>query len=181
MDRPEVRTLSVDDVGLIAEIDRSEQIDVEYTVVHGRLAERPVSFAEVPEWDPIGTGSFSVAARIAFCEPLVRAGGTLLGAYQSGEFMGLALVDGDFEPARAWLAFLHVSRPYRRRGAASRLWSASVDIALDAGARSMYVSATPTGSAVGFYLSRGCHLADPVNPELYAMEPDDIHLVCDLG
>jgi hypothetical protein len=45
----------------------------------------------------------------------------------------------------------------------------------------MYVSATPTGSAVGFYLSRGCHLADPPHPALLASEPDDIHLVCPLA
>jgi len=139
-----------------------------------------VSYAEVPPWDPVGTGPFSVAAHIAFCEPLVARGADLLGAFHGDEFMGLAVVDGRFEPDRAWLAFLHVSRPHRRRGAASALWSAAVDIALGAGARSMYVSATPTGSAVGFYLSRGCTLADPVHPDLYAMEPDDIHLVCEL-
>jgi hypothetical protein len=44
----------------------------------------------------------------------------------------------------------------------------------------MYVSATPTGSAVGFYLGRGCRLADPVHPDLFAQEPEDIHLVCPL-
>jgi len=44
----------------------------------------------------------------------------------------------------------------------------------------MYVSATPTGSAVGFYLSRGCELADPPHAELFALEPEDIHLVCEL-
>lgn len=35
-------------------------------------------------------------------------------------------------------------------------------------------------SAVGFYLGRGCRLADPVHPALFAMEPDDIHLACPL-
>ena len=49
-----------------------------------------------------------------------------------------------------------------------------------AGARSLYVSATPTGSAVGFSLGRGCRLADPVHPELFTDEPEDIHLVCPL-
>jgi hypothetical protein len=42
------------------------------------------------------------------------------------------------------------------------------------------VSATSTGSAVGFYLSRGCRLADPVHPKLFELEPVDIHLVLDL-
>ncbi len=50
----------------------------------------------------------------------------------------------------------------------------------DAGAEAMYVSAVPTGSAVGFYLSKGCALADPVHPELFAAEPADVHLVYSL-
>ena len=50
----------------------------------------------------------------------------------------------------------------------------------DAGAATVSVSALPSGSAVGFSLPRGCRLADPPHPELFAPEPDDIHLVCDL-
>ncbi len=175
-----IRRLDSTDVSLIAQIDRSEHIEVEYTVVNGRLAERTVSYPNVPNWDPVGTGPFSVAAHIASCEPLVAAGADLLGAFRDGDLAGLAIIDPDFEPSLAWLAFLHVSRPHRRTGAASALWSAAAAIATAAGARQMYVSATPTGSAVGFYLSRGCNLADPVHPDLYELEPDDIHLVCDL-
>jgi predicted N-acetyltransferase YhbS len=73
-----------------------------------------------------------------------------------------------------------VSRQARRRGVAAALWGAAVHEAAQAGAESICVSATPTGSAVGFYLSRGCRLADPVHPALYATEPDDIHLTCSL-
>ena len=76
-----------------------------------------------------------------------------------------------------WLAFLHVSRPYRRRGAAQALWNVAADIAVADGAESIYVSATPTESAVGFYLRQGCRLAHPVHPDLFAAEPEDIHLV----
>jgi len=176
----EIRELGVDEVALIAEIDRSEHVEVEYTVVDGVLAERPVSMTEIPSWDPLGTGPYSVAAQIAFCETLVSGGATFLGAFDGTQTCGLAIVDASFEPPMAWLAFLYVSRPYRARGVASALWDAAVDAAVAAGARSMYVSAVPTGSAVGFYLSRGCRLANPVDPGLYADEPDDIHLVCGL-
>ena len=48
-------------------------------------------------------------------------------------------------------------------------------------ARSIYVSATPTGSPVGFYLRQGCLLANPAHPVLIAKEPDDIHLLCPRG
>jgi len=176
-----VRRLKPSDVDLVASIDRSEHVEVQYRIEDGRLVEAPVSMADIPTWDPDGSGEHSVASHIAFCASVVADGAALLGAFDDdGELMGLATVHPMFEPGLAWLATLHVSRAHRRRGAASALWDAGVALALEAGARSLYVSATPTGSAVGFYLGRGCRLADPVHPELFAHEPDDIHLVCAL-
>ena len=97
--------------------------------------------------------------------------------FDEEQTVGLAIVHPSFEPLLAWLAFLHVSRPYRRRGAAQALWDASVDISVAGGAESIYVSAAPTESAVGFYLRQGCRLTETVHPELFAAEPEDIHLV----
>jgi GNAT superfamily N-acetyltransferase len=178
--RSKIRKLGVAHLGLIAEIDRSERVEVEYAVVDGELTTRPVSMIDVPAWDPVGTGPHSVAAQIAFCEPLVMGGAVFLGAVDGNETLGLAIVDTTFGEWLAWLAFLYVSRPHRGRRVASALWDAAVGAAVAADATAMYVSAVPTGSAVGFYLSRGCRLADPVHPALYAKEPDDIHLVCPL-
>jgi predicted N-acetyltransferase YhbS len=175
-----VRRLEPSDVALVAAIDRSERVEVQYRIQGGRLVEAPVSI-DVPTWDPDGSGEHSVASHIAFCASVIADGAALLGAFDDdGELMGLATVHPTFEPGLAWLATLHVSRTHRRRGAASALWDAGVALAREAGARSLYVSATPTGSAVGFYLSRGCRLADPVHPELFAHEPEDIHLVSPL-
>ena len=172
-----VRTLGADDVSLIASIDRSEHVDVEYAVVGGRLVERPVTVAEVPRWDTNGSGPHSVGAQIAFCTSVLADGAVLLGAFDAASAVGLAVVHPSFEPRLAWLAFLHVSRTHRRRGAAQALWNAAVDLAVAAEADSMYVSATPTGSAVGFYLRQGCQLANPPHPTLLAREPDDIHFL----
>jgi hypothetical protein len=33
---------------------------------------------------------------------------------------------------------------------------------------------------VRFYLGQGARLADPPDPELFALEPEDVHLVLDL-
>jgi ribosomal protein S18 acetylase RimI-like enzyme len=178
-----IRRLQPSDVALVASIDRSEHVDVQYRVEHGELVEAPVpeAMADIPPWDPDGSGEHSVASYIASYASLVADGALLFGAFDAdGEVMGLAAVDPAFEPGVAWLAALHVSRRHRRRGAATALWDACAASARDAGARSLYVSATPTGSAVGFYLSRGCRLADPVHPTLFAAEPDDIHLICPL-
>lgn len=174
-----VRRLEPGDVSLFAAIDRSETIDMQYRVEDGRLLEVPVTVADIPPWDPDGDGPHSVASHIAFCTSVLADGAVLLGGFDDdGELMGLATVHPTFEPGLAWLATLHVSGPHRRRGAASALWDAALGLARAAGARSIYVSATPTGSAVGFYLRQGCQPADPVHPELFADEPEDIHLVC---
>jgi predicted N-acetyltransferase YhbS len=172
-----VRRLLADDVSLIATIDRSEHVDVQYGVIDGRLTEQPAAMTEIPTWDPTGSGPHSVAAQVDFCTSLIADGAVLVGAFDEKKPVGLAVVDRSFEARLAWLAFLHVSRPHRRRGAARALWGAAVDLALAAGAEAIYVSAVPTGSAVGFYLEQACRLADPVHPELFAKEPEDIHLV----
>ena len=175
-----IRKLGIDDLGLMARIDRSEQIEIVYTVAEGHLAERPASMTAIPPWDLSGTGPHSVAAQIAFCEPLISGGAAFLGAFDSETLCGLAVVDVSFEPRRAWLALLHVTRLCRRQGMASALWTTAIGAAAEAGADSLYVSSASTESAVGFYLSRGCELANPVHPRLYAIEPDDIHFVCNL-
>jgi len=175
LSRLEVTRLDVTDLRLIGAIDRSETIGGQYVMTDGVLVSRPVT-ADIPSWETSGDGPHSVAARIAFCEPLIAGGAAFAGVLDGPEPAGLMVVDGSFEPPMAWLAFLHVNRPYRRQGVASALWDAAIEVAVAAGADEMYVSATPTDSAVGFYLSRGCGVADPVHPDLHALEPDDVHL-----
>ena len=175
-----IRHLDASDVSLIARIDRSEHVDVQYAVRDGQLVEAPVLMEDIPTWPDDG-GEHSITKMLEFCTPIVEAGATLLGGFDNDEEVaGLAIVDPTFEPPMAWLALLHVSRPHRRAGAATALWAEAARLASDAGAASMYVSATPTGSAVGFYLRQGCRLADPVHPVLFEHEPEDIHLVCEL-
>jgi len=163
---------------LLGAIDRTERVDVEYVVVDGALEARPVTGAkaEVAPWD-----AGRAAEMIRFAESVVDDhGGIVLGARVDGEVAGVVVIAPAFEPGLAWFALLHVTSSHRRKGVASALWTASVDIARGSRAERFYVSATPTGSAVGFYLSRGCRLADPVHPALFAKEPEDIHLVLDL-
>ena len=152
---------------------------VVYAVVDGVLRERegPVDPEHVPPWTAEGD-EHSVASHVASCAPVLARGGVLLAADDGA---GVAVVEPAFEPGLAWLAWFHVSNPHRRRGVATALWQAAAARARAAGSTRMYVSATPTGSAVGFYLRQGCTLASPPHAELFAHEPEDIHLVCELG
>ncbi len=172
----ELRVLEPVDLELLAQIDRSEVVETGYRVEDGRLVAFAVHW-DVPAWDPVGDGEHSVRAMVEHWAPQAVAGGVLRGAFDGDTVAAIAMVVPAFEPGLALLALLYVSRPYRRRGLAATLWECAETDAREAGARELYVSSVPSGSAVGFYLSRGCRLASHPHPELYAAEPEDIHLV----
>jgi hypothetical protein len=44
------------------------------------------------------------------------------------------------------------------------------------GARRLYISATPSENTVGFYTHLGCVITREVDPALFELEPEDIHL-----
>ncbi len=172
----EVRALPPDGLSVIAEIDRSEHIDTIFEVQAGELSSRSVDL-DVPRWNLDDTGPHSVGGFIGELTPVLDRGGVLLAAYEQDSVAGVAIVEEQFEGDIAWLVFLHVSSGHRRRGVASAMWDEAVNRARSAGARSMYVSATPSGSAVGFYLARGCKVLTAPHPELLAKEPEDIHFL----
>ena len=174
----EVRSLCPSDIELLHQIDRTEQLELEYRVENAKLVSSDSTF-QIPPWDAKGSGDHSVSGLIAFCEPILDEGAQLLGAFRDGEIVGMALVESTLRPRVGWLALLHVSNGHRRKGAGQALWRASVSIIEDSGGESIYISATPTGSAVQFYLAQGCRLAvpDEIVHELFDAEPDDIHLM----
>ena len=105
----------------------------------------------------------------------------LLGAFEHASLLGFAIfrpnLTDSLTDSMAQLAVLHISRDFRRKGIARALTEQVVQLARKSGAKSLYVSATPSESAVGFYRSQGFELVDDPHPELYALEPDDIHMI----
>jgi len=65
-------------------------------------------------------------------------------------------------------------------GIARHLTQEMIAYARQDGADRVYVSATPSGSAVGFYRSQGFRLCPDPLPELFKLEPEDIHMVLEL-
>jgi GNAT superfamily N-acetyltransferase len=172
----QIRQLPASGIGRLAEIDRSERVPVAYTYRDGELHSEAVDW-HVPPWHIEGDGPHSLAIMIRFCAQLLAEGGTMLGAPDGDRLAGVAIVRYRLTESMAQLAFLHVSRPYRRQGVAARLTEEAVRLARQDGARELYVSATPSESAVGFYLSQGFRPTDTPHPELFAREPEDIHMV----
>ncbi|MGH2820687.1 MAG: GNAT family N-acetyltransferase [Actinomycetota bacterium] len=99
-----------------------------------------------------------------------------MGAFDEDVIAGAALLGEELAPGIVQVALLYVSRPYRRRGVAGALMNEMERLARDRGARSLYVSAVPSESAVRFYLSRGFRPTEPL-PEPFAKEPEDIHML----
>ena len=174
-----IRRLEYVELGRVAEIDRTERIDLIYIQRGAELEGRPGDWS-APAWDQDGHGEFSVSTHTRDLEHYVDAGGVALGAFDGDRMVGIGAVVPHVRPAIAQLAWLHVTAGRRDAGIGRRLCEALEAIARDAGDDRIVVSATPSEHTVTFYRHRGYQvMAEPLE-ELLAREPDDIHLAKDL-
>ena len=173
-----VEQLGRDDLSRFSEIDRSEDVRIHYRVVGKQLVADEV-IDTVPNFFAEGD-HHSIPELVREWQPVVDAGGVLLGAFDNGRLAALALLGNEVAPGVCQLALLFVSGPYRRKGVAGTLMDEVERLVVSRNATAIYVSSVPSDSAVGFYLSRGFELTEPL-PELWAKEPDDIHMVLALG
>jgi GNAT superfamily N-acetyltransferase len=172
-----IRQLDADALESIGDIDRSEHITRAYAWRNGRLELEEVDW-QVPDWFPDGRPQHSVQANIAEWRPyLERHGGVMFGALYGRRLVGLAIYRPRLEPDMGQLAVLHVSCDYRRRGLGAALTEHVARLALADGARRLYVSATPSAPTVDFYRGQGFVPVDEPHPDLYALEPEDIHMI----
>lgn len=175
----ELKWLSATDMDHIGEIDRSEHIDLMYAVIGGEIIAREADI-DSPRWLEEGTGEHSIGEMIGFCRAHLDAGAEAIGVFDSDALVGIGIIRYEVRPQVAQFALLHVSREQRRNGIASLIATEIEEAAIRAGAHKLYVSATPTRSAVSFYRSRGFQLSDDPIPELMDLEPEDIHMVKEL-
>jgi GNAT superfamily N-acetyltransferase len=173
------RWLNLSDLDKIAQIDRSEHITLAYDLEGSQLTTKAVEW-HVPTWLSGGDGDHSVNHIIDFCSEHLGRGGIMKGAESGDLLIGVGILQPDIRPTMDQLAFLHVSREYRRQGIASEIARDLCRLARERGVKSVYVSATPSESAVSFCRNHGFEpITDPI-PELYALEPEDIHMILDL-
>lgn len=171
----DLRPLQRDEIPNIWQIDRSEVIENIYVLENGKLALKPDYF-DAQGWPP-GEAE-ATTPRLLDC---FDHGGWCCGAFDGDKLVGAAILESRFiGPNRdqLQLKLLHVSRTYRRHGLGKQLFESALAQAKMHGAKHMYVSATPSENTIHFYQRRGCVLALAPDPELFALEPEDIHLVC---
>ena len=174
-----IRLMEPAELARLGEIDRSERVTQLYSYRDGSLERRAVDIT-APPWSATGDHEHSVRGRIAEWQPLLERGGTLVGAFDGGSLAGFAIYRPRLAEAMAQLAVLHVSAPYRRRGVGALLTAETARLARADGARRLYVSATPSAGTVDFYLRQGFQPTDAPHAELFALEPEDIHMIREL-
>ena len=171
----DVRDLARDELSRVAEIDRTERIDVLFEQHGTELVARNGTW-NASAWDPDGAGEHSVGAQRQALERYVDADGIARGVFSDGRLVGIGVVVPHICPGSAQLAYLHVSKNFRSAGIGSRLLVDLELIARRAGDTEIVVAATPSENTVRFYLGRGFRpMAQPLS-ELFELEPDDIHL-----
>lgn len=173
-----LRQLTRQEVGQVWSIDRSEVIDRMVALKRAKLVIRPERH-DVRGWPP---------EEIEHSGPMLLdcfdRGGWCFGEFDAGRLVAAAVLESRFIGPRLdqlQLRFLHVGRAHRGRGIGGRLFELARDAARAMGAWQLYISATPSENTINFYLRRGCRLTPEPDPELLALEPDDIHLECDVG
>ncbi len=171
--------MAASELDRIGEVDRTEHVTREYSYRRGLLECRVVD-VRAPRWSPDGDHARSVRGQIGAWRPILERGGVLVGAFDADALVGFAIYRPDLAEGTANLAALYVSLEWRHAGVGSRLTEEVARLARADGARRLYVSATPSVPTVDFYSSRGFRPTDEPDAALFALEPDDIHMIRDL-
>lgn len=172
-----IRGLTRSEVPYIWQIDRREVIENIYYLDNGKLVLKPEHY-DMRGWP---TGEPEHYAPILL--DCFDRGGHFWGAFSGELFIGTVVLENRFigsERDTLQMKFLHVSSNYRKQGLGKRLFFLAAERALELEAKKLYMSATPSENTINFYLNLGCMLATEIDKELFALEPEDIHLELDL-
>jgi predicted N-acetyltransferase YhbS len=169
------RVLERPEIQLIWTIDRSEEIHNIYVLEEGALVLKPAYFL-ARGWPPGEAEKYTPVLLDCF-----ERGGWFYGFFDGSQLVAIAVVETAMIGKNRdllQLKELHVSQGYRGRGLGKKLFDLSKEIARQRGARGLYISATPSEHTIQFYLRQGCALSAQPDPDLFAFEPEDIHLEC---
>lgn len=167
--------LTREQIELIWTIDRREIVERVYRLEDGELRLGPGYF-DVQGWP---------ADTLQNMPPLLNEiydrGGEFFAAFDDDQLVGVSVLDTLWRGAGGdllQLEFLHVSRDYRGRGLGAQLFEQARSAARERGARGLYISATPSENTINFYQRQGSVVMATPDAELFAFEPEDIHLEC---
>ncbi len=169
------RELTRSEVTRLWDIDRREVIDNIYYLENGELVLKPEHYdmqgwpaGEADLYDPLLLDCFD-------------RGGWFYGLFGGDRLIAAVVLESKFIGPRKdllQLKALYVGSDYRGQGLGQQLFQLAKSKAASLGAKGLYVSATPSEHTINFYLRLGCTVTSSPDPELFALEPGDIHLEC---
>jgi predicted N-acetyltransferase YhbS len=168
-----IRPLTRSEIPYIWQIDRSEVIDNNYYLSDGKLV------LESEHYDMHGWPAGEPENYTPILLNCFGRGGIFLGAFSGELLIGAVVLDNRYigsEKDTLQMKFLHVSNNFRKQGLGKKLFFLAAEKAVELGGKKLYISATPSENTVNFYLRIGCVLATEIDEELFALEPEDIHL-----
>jgi predicted N-acetyltransferase YhbS len=173
----EGRLLRREEIKKVWQIDRAELIEGIYILVDGKLSLQP-EYYDAKGWPPGEAEKYT-----PILEACYDRGGWFYGLFEGQNPIGVVVLGNQFlgkNKDQLQLEFLHISRAYRDQGVGRQLFDLAAEEARRRGAKSLYISATPSEHTINFYLGLGCEVTPEPNPKLFELEPEDIHLVYDL-
>jgi predicted N-acetyltransferase YhbS len=167
------RELTREEISRIWDIDRREVIENIYYFEDGGLVLKPEHY-DMQGW-PSGEAELYTPILLDCFD----RGGWLYGLCDDDRLIAAAVLESRFIGPRKdllQLKQLHVSSAYRDQGLGRQLFELAKAQARARGAKGLYISATPSEHTINFYLRLGCTPTACPDPELFALEPEDIHL-----
>ncbi|MFX0010302.1 MAG: GNAT family N-acetyltransferase [Candidatus Hermodarchaeota archaeon] len=172
-----IRLLERDEIEKVRKIDRSELIEQLYYYDHGKLNLKDV-YIDDPGWTPS-----EIESHVRHLYKLYDSGGYLYGAFDGEKLTGIATLGKNFIGSaknQLIVTFFHVDAQFRKQGIGTALINTIITRAKALGAKKLYISATPSKNTINFYFNRGASLTKELNPKLFELEPEDIHLDIDI-
>ena len=150
-------------------MDVSEHGECIYLWQDGELVTKPVIWDRPPRTPETWQENWASVLPL----PGVKA----WGAFEGDVMVGIIVYRPYLAEDMAQLDALFVDKDHRQQGIAAHLTQLLEQQAIADGHKRLYVSATESQSAVGFYTSQGFIPTLDVHPDLYALEPNDIHMI----
>jgi predicted N-acetyltransferase YhbS len=168
-----IREINRQQIEEVRNLNRREIVEQVYYYKKDLLVLKD-EYHDIRDWNPD-----ELEQNIKDLYDLHDRGGIFYGAFLDHKLIGIIALESNFigsNKNQLQVLFLHIDAKHRDKGLGTKLMSLVKKRAKRMGARRLYISATPSKHTIDFYLGLGCKLASEINPKLYELEPEDIHL-----
>lgn len=172
----ELRPLESTEIDLIwSHIDRRELITQMYWQNQDEL-EAYDCHHDVEAWDKEMLRKDPADLKKAYAQ-----GAAFIGAWAGQQLVGICVVAR--RPVESisgahLLKYFYIDANHRSLGIGTKLMRAALESVQAFHGDALYISSIPTCNTVDFYINQGAELLVVPDPDLFELEPEDVHLLC---